>query len=196
MACVVFKEEHMTTQETAPAAASTIDKPTLATTESSLEKGSLEQKLTPGQLTMMSLGGAIGAGLFVGSGAAIAVAGPAVLIAYVIAGLIIIAIMHMLGEMAVREPASGAFSVFAERAMGRIVGTTVGWLYWVQLIIVIAAEALGAAAVMAGWFPALGVGGWVIAFVALFTVLNLLNVKHYGRVEFWFAGLKVVAILA
>lgn len=196
MACVVFKEEHMTTQETAPAAASTIDKPTLATTESSIEKGSLEQNLTPGQLTMMSLGGAIGAGLFVGSGAAVAVAGPAVLIAYAIAGLIIIAIMHMLGEMAVREPASGAFSVFAERAMGRIVGTTVGWLYWVQLIIVIAAEALGAAAVMAGWFPTLGVGGWVIAFVALFTVLNLLNVKHYGRVEFWFAGLKVVAILA
>lgn len=156
----------------------------------------LERRLTPAQLAMMSLGGAIGAGLFVGSGAAIAVAGPAVLIAYVIAGLIIIAVMHMLGEMAVREPSSGAFSVFAERALGPIVGTTVGWLYWAQLIIVIAAEALGAAGVMNGWFPVLGVGGWVIAFVALFTVLNLLNVKHYGRIEFWFAGLKVVAILA
>lgn len=155
----------------------------------------LGRRLTPAQLTMMSLGGAIGAGLFVGSGTAISMAGPAVLVAYAIAGLIIIAVMFMLGEMAVREPASGAFSVFAERAMGRVAGTTVGWLYWLQMIVVVAAEALGAAGVVNGWFPALGVGGWVLVFMAAFTALNLLDVKHYGRAEFWFASLKVAAIV-
>lgn len=155
----------------------------------------LKRRLTPGQLTMMSLGGAIGAGLFVGSGAAVSIAGPAVLVAYAIAGLIIIAVMFMLGEMAVREPTSGAFSVFAERAMGRVAGTTVGWLYWIQMIIVVGAEALGAAGIMNGWFPALGVGGWVLVFMAVFTALNLMDVKHYGRAEFWFASLKVAAIL-
>lgn len=169
--------------------------PTGADAEYGWPTNELKRRLTPGQLTMMSLGGAIGAGLFVGSGKAVSMAGPAVLLAYAIAGAIVIAVMFMLGEMAVREPTSGAFSVFAERAMGRVAGTTVGWLYWFQMIVVVAAEALGAAAVMNGWFPALGVGGWVILFMAVFTGLNLMDVKHYGRAEFWFASLKVAAIL-
>ncbi|CAG7845647.1 GABA permease [Pseudoclavibacter triregionum] len=192
----MFKEEHHVTTRPTAAASSAGAHVDETADEYGWPTNDLKRRLTPGQLTMMSLGGAIGAGLFVGSGAAVSIAGPAVLVAYAIAGAIIICIMYMLGEMAVREPTSGAFSVFAERAMGRVAGSTVGWLYWVQMIIVVAAEAMGAAGVMNGWFPALGVGGWIIVFMAVFTALNLMDVKHYGRAEFWFAMLKVIAIIA
>lgn len=156
----------------------------------------LEKQLTPGQLTMMSLGGAIGAGLFVGSGKAVSIAGPAVVVAYLLTGLIIAGVMFLLGEMAAREPVSGAFSVFAERAFGRTVGAAVGWLYWLQLSVIVAAEAVGAAGVVAKWWPALGVGGWTLVFMIVFTALNLTSVKNYGKAEFWFASLKVFAIIA
>lgn len=156
----------------------------------------LKQSLSVGQLTMMSIGGAIGAGLFVGSGGAVSMAGPAVLIAYLVAGILVILLMFMLGEMAASAPSSGAFAVFAERAMGRVAGTTIGWLYWIQMIIVVAAEATGAAAIVNMWFPALGIGGWVVVFMVVLTAVNLFDVSNYGTVEFWFAALKVLAIAA
>mgnify|MGYP006138212465 CR=1 FL=1 len=90
-----------------------------------------------------------GAGLFIGSGAGIQAAGPAVLISYLVAGTLIILVMWALGEMAAANPNSGAFSVYAEKAMGRTAGATVGWLWWLQLVVVIAAEALGAAGLLA-----------------------------------------------
>ncbi|PPF44796.1 amino acid transporter [Pseudoclavibacter sp. AY1F1] len=155
----------------------------------------LHQSLSPRQLTMMGLGGAIGAGLFIGSGQAIAVAGPAVLISYAVAGFLVILIMFMLAEMAANDPQSGAFSVFAEKAFGATAGATLGWLYWVQLVVVIAAEATGAAAIVAAWTPAVPQGVWAFVFMAGFTLVNLLGVRHYGSFEFWFAILKVAAII-
>ena len=113
-------------------------------TEAQLHTG-----LTQRQISMMGLGGAIGAGLFVGSGQAISIAGPAVLVSYLLAGTVIIVIMAMLAEMVAAHPSSGAFSTFAHKAMGRSAGSTLGWLYWVQLVVVIAAEATGAAAITA-----------------------------------------------
>ena len=101
--------------------------------------------LKPRQLVMMGLGSAIGAGLFLGSGVGIQIAGPAVLLSYLIAGALVIVVMHALGEMAAAKPASGAFSVYAADAMGPTAGATVGWLWWLQVIVVIAAEAVGAA---------------------------------------------------
>ncbi|PJJ43989.1 amino acid/polyamine/organocation transporter (APC superfamily) [Glutamicibacter mysorens] len=156
----------------------------------------LHAGLTQRQISMMGLGGAIGAGLFVGSGQAISIAGPAVLVSYLIAGTVIIVIMAMLAEMVAANPSSGAFSTFAGQAMGRSAGSTLGWLYWVQLVVVIAAEATGAAAITAGWVPAFPQWAWVLSFVVILTGANLLGVRNYGRFEYWFAVIKVAAIIA
>ncbi|WP_336857277.1 amino acid permease [Sinomonas albida] len=152
--------------------------------------------LKPRQLTMMGLGSAIGAGLFIGSGAGIQAAGPAVLLSYLVAGTLIILVMWALGEMAAANPTSGAFSVYTARAFGPVAGSTVGWLWWVQLVVVIAAEALGAAGLLATVFPALPVWLMALVFVAALTAVNLTRVKNFGEFEFWFALLKVAAIVA
>lgn len=146
-------------------------------------------------LTMLGLGGVIGAGLFVGSGAGIAVAGPGIVLSYLIAGALAMLIMRMLGEMSSAMPASGAFSVHAERALGRWAGFSVGWLYWFLLVVVLAVEATGAAQIANGWVPAVPQWGWVLIFMLVFTAANLTAVKSFGEFEFWFATLKVGAIV-
>lgn len=145
---------------------------------------------------MMGLGSAIGAGLFLGSGVGVQAAGPAVLLSYLVAGALVIIVMNALGEMAAAKPTSGAFSVYAADAMGATAGATVGWLWWVQLVIVIAAEAVGAAGLLATVWPAVPVPMAALAFMLFFTAINLLGVKNFGEFEFWFAILKVVAIIA
>ena len=155
----------------------------------------LHAGLTQRQISMMGLGGAIGAGLFVGSGQAISIAGPAVLISYLLAGTVIIVIMAMLAEMVAANPSSGAFSTFAHKAMGRSAGSTLGWLYWIQLVVVVAAEATGAAAIVAEWLPSVPQWGWVLLFVVALTGANLLGVRNYGRFEYWFAVIKVASII-
>jgi len=145
---------------------------------------------------MMGLGSAIGAGLFLGSGVGVQAAGPAVLLSYLVAGALVIIVMNALGEMAAAKPTSGAFSVYAADAMGATAGATVGWLWWVQLVIVIAAEAVGAAGLLATVWPAVQVPMAALAFMLFFTAINLLGVKNFGEFEFWFAILKVVAIIA
>ncbi|MDV8146354.1 amino acid permease [Arthrobacter sp. B10-11] len=156
---------------------------------------SLGHSMKPRQLTMMGLGSAIGAGLFLGSGAGVQAAGPAVLISYLVAGTLIILVMWALGEMAAANPNSGAFSVYAEKAMGRTAGATVGWLWWLQLVVVIAAEALGAAGLLFTVWPVVPVWVMALVFMALFTAINLAGVNNFGEFEFWFAILKVAAIL-
>ncbi|MGO1069003.1 amino acid permease [Lysobacter sp. CA199] len=148
------------------------------------------------QLVMMGLGSAIGAGLFLGSGVGVQTAGPAVLLSYLIAGVLVIIVMRALGEMAVMRPTSGAFSVYAADAMGPTAGATLGWLWWVQLVIVIAAESVGAAGLLATIWPQLPVAAMSLVFMSVFTCVNLLGVKNFGEFEFWFAILKVAAILA
>ncbi|OFI39713.1 amino acid transporter [Arthrobacter sp. SW1] len=155
----------------------------------------LGHAMKPRQLTMMGLGSAIGAGLFLGSGAGVQAAGPAVLISYLVAGTLIILVMWALGEMAAANPNSGAFSVYAEKAMGKTAGSTVGWLWWLQLVVVIAAEALGAAGLLFSVWPVIPV--WVLAlvFMTVFTAINLVGVRSFGEFEFWFAILKIAAIV-
>ncbi len=155
----------------------------------------LERALKPRQLIMMGLGSAIGAGLFLGSGVGIHAAGPAVLLSYLVAGTLVIIMMHAMGEMAAARPASGAFSVYAADAMGATAGATIGWLWWVQLVIVIAAESVGAAGLLATVLPQLSVPLTSLAFMVVFTVINLMGVRNYGEFEFWFAILKVAAII-
>ncbi|MEB8342981.1 amino acid permease [Streptomyces endophyticus] len=147
-------------------------------------------------LTMLGLGGVIGAGLFVGSGAGIAVAGPGIVVSYLIAGTLAMLVMRMLGEMSAAMPASGSFSVHAERALGRWAGFSAGWLYWFMLVVVLAVEATGAAQIANGWVPGVPQWAWVLLFMVVFTVANLTAVKNFGEFEFWFAALKVFAIVA
>ncbi|WP_284984642.1 amino acid permease [Arthrobacter sp. efr-133-TYG-118] len=162
----------------------------------SIPSQDLGHSMKPRQLTMMGLGSAIGAGLFLGSGAGIHAAGPAVLISYLVAGTLIIVVMWALGEMAAANPNSGAFSVYAEKAMGKTAGSTVGWLWWLQLVVVIAAEALGAAGLLFSVWPVIPVWALALVFMVAFTAINLAGVRNFGEFEFWFAILKVAAIVA
>ena len=155
--------------------------------------------LAPGlkqrHVTMLSIAGAIGAGLFIGSGHAIASAGPAAILAYIFSGTLVVLVMRMLGEMAVASPDTGSFSTYAERAMGRSAGFTIGWLYWWFWVLVIPIEAIAAAAILHAWFPSIQTWEFAIAVTGLLTLTNLFSVARYGEFEFWFAMLKVIAVL-
>jgi GABA permease len=155
----------------------------------------LQAGLKPRHITMISIAGVIGAGLFVGSANAIATAGPAVLIAYLLAGTLVVLVMRMLGEMATAHPDTGSFSTYADRALGSWAGFSIGWLYWWFWVIVIPVEATAGALILGDWFP--GVPQWVFALVitGLLVVTNLFSVGNYGEFEFWFALVKVVAIV-
>lgn len=155
----------------------------------------LARGLKTRHLTMMGLGSAIGAGLFLGTGVGIAAAGPAVLIAYVIAGFITVCFMQMLAEMVAARPSSGTFSTYAAQAFGPWAGYTIGWLYWFMMIMIMAVEITGASAIVAAWF---GISPWIPALVAIvaFTVVNFSAVKNFGEFEFWFALIKVAVIVA
>lgn len=145
-------------------------------------------------LTMMGLGSTIGAGLFLGTGVGIKAAGPAVLLAYVVAGSLAVLIMRMLGEIGSVIPASGSFSEYAELGIGRWAGFVQGWIYWLATIAVLGAELTGASAFVSSWF---GVEPWIPAaiFVAFFAVVNLLRVRTFGEFEFWFAFVKVAVLV-
>ncbi|MFI9455418.1 amino acid permease [Amycolatopsis sp. NPDC052450] len=146
-------------------------------------------------VTMLAVSGAIGAGLFVGTGAGIKTAGPGILLSYVVAGLLMVLVMRMLGEMAAAEPSSGSFSVYAEKALGRWAGFTVGWLYWSLLVVVVAAEATAAAGIASGLLPVIPQWTWVLLFMAVLTVVNLFAVRSFGEFEFWFGAIKVTAVV-
>ncbi|MFE6957570.1 amino acid permease [Streptomyces sp. NPDC057696] len=145
-------------------------------------------------LSMIAIGGVIGAGLFVGSGSGIAKAGPAILISYALVGLMVVMVMRMLGEMAAARPSSGSFSAYADQALGRWAGFSIGWLYWFFWVVVLAVEATAGAVILNGWIPAVPQWGWALIVMVVLTATNLASVASYGEFEFWFAGIKVVAI--
>ena len=155
----------------------------------------LARGLKTRHLTMMGLGSAIGAGLFLGTGVGIAAAGPAVILAYIVAGFITVCFMQMLAEMVAARPSSGTFSIYAEQAFGRWAGFAIGWLYWFMMIMIMAVEITGASAIVAHWF---GISPWIpaLAAIAVFTVINFAAVKNFGEFEFWFALIKVLVIVA
>ncbi|MFD8205513.1 amino acid permease [Streptomyces sp. NPDC059695] len=155
----------------------------------------LSHGLKQRHLSMIALGGVIGAGLFVGSGAGIAAAGPSIVIAYAISGILVMLVMRMLGEMSAANPASGSFSVHAERAFGSWAGFTSGWAFWFLLCVAVGLEGIGAAKIMTGWFPGSPEWAWVALFMVVFCATNLAAVKNFGEFEFWFAALKVGAIV-
>jgi GABA permease len=152
-------------------------------------------------MTMIGLGGVIGAGLFVGSGVVIREAGPAALVSFVITGLLVVLVMRMLGEMAVAVPAVGSFYEYARLAfsdrprLGELAGFLTGWMYWYFWVIVVALEAVAGAGLVRFWLP--NEPAWLIslALLLLLTVTNLVSVKSFGEFEFWFASIKVAAIV-
>ena len=155
---------------------------------------SLSHGLKQRHLSMIALGGVIGAGLFVGSGAGIAAAGPSIVLAYTLSGLLVMLVMRMLGEMSAAYPSSGSFSAHAERAIGPWAGFTAGWSFWVLLCTAVGLEGIGAAKIVTGWLPETPEWAWVALFMLVFCATNLAAVKNFGEFEFWFAALKVGAI--
>ncbi|MEU7582480.1 amino acid permease [Streptomyces sp. NPDC041068] len=145
-------------------------------------------------LSMIAIGGVIGAGLFVGSSSGIAAAGPAILVSYALVGAMVVLVMRMLGEMAAARPTSGSFSTYADQALGRWAGFSIGWLYWFFWVVVLAVEATAGAVILNGWIPAVPQWGWALIVMVVLTATNLVSVGSYGEFEFWFAGIKVVAI--
>ena len=155
----------------------------------------LQKGLSERQLRMIAIGGVIGAGLFVGSGVVIGSTGPGSFITYALCGFLVIMVMRMLAEMAVANPSTGSFADYARTALGGWAGFSVAWLYWYFWVIIVGFEAVAGAKVMQFWFP--GVPLWVFSLIlmSLMTLTNLFSVSSFGEFEFWFAGIKVAAII-
>lgn len=157
--------------------------------------GQLSASLKTRHLTMMSIAGVIGAALFVGSGKIIYNTGPAVILAYMAGGIVVMLIMRMLGEMASSSPDTGSFSTYADIAIGRWAGFTIGWLYWWFWALLMAWEAYVAGIILNTWFPDISVNVFTLIATLLLITVNFMNVRNYGEFEFWFALIKVVAII-
>jgi GABA permease len=151
-------------------------------------------------MTMIALGGVIGAGLFVGSGVVIKAAGPAAVLSFLITGLLVVLVMRMLGEMAVALPAVGSFYEYARLAfsdrprLGELAGFLTGWMYWYFWVIVVALEAVAAAGLIRFWLPDQPAWLMSLGVMSLLTLTNLISVRSFGEFEFWFASIKVAAI--
>ena len=155
----------------------------------------LHRGLQERHIRLMALGSAIGVGLFLGSASAIKLAGPAILLSYLLGGLAIFIIMRALGEMAVQNPVAGSFSRYAQDYLGPLPGYLTGWNYWFMWLMTCIAEITAVGVYMGVWFP--DVPQWIWALAALVTMgaVNLAAVKAYGEFEFWFAMIKVVTIV-
>ncbi len=155
----------------------------------------LRRSLQRRHMQMIALGGVIGAGLFVGSGVVISSAGPAAVISFALTGTLVVLVMRMLGEMAVAHPAVGGFYEYNRLALGELAGFLTGWMYWYFWVIVVAMEAVAGARILGAWWPEVAPWEFTLALMTIFTIVNLLSVRSYGEAEFWFASIKVAAIV-
>jgi len=167
-----------------------VDEASIAGREAGLVKG-----LSRGQVVMMGLGGSIGTGLFMGSGIAIGYAGPAVMISYAIAAFAAMTIIFSLSEMAVMHPAAGSFGVYAETYLNPWAGFVVRYTYWMTEVVAVGGEAVAAGLYMTYWFPGVPVWIWSLGFAAALVWLNTQPVRNFGTFEYWFAMIKVTAIV-
>ncbi|MFF6951763.1 amino acid permease [Streptomyces iakyrus] len=163
-------------------------------TENVPEEG-YERGLGSRQVQMIAIGGAIGVGLFMGAGANIAKAGPSIILMYALAGVVIFFIMRALGELLLYRPVSGSFAEYAREFLGPFFGFVTGWTYWLMWVVTGMAELTAAAIYIHFWFPE--IPQWVSALVFLVVLfgVNLISVKIFGEVEFWFSMIKVTAII-
>ncbi|KVL20392.1 amino acid permease [Burkholderia cepacia] len=167
----------------------------------SMNQSDLKCGLKQRHMTMIALGGVIGAGLFVGSGVVIQQTGPAAILSFLITGGLVVLVMRMLGEMACAMPAVGSFYEYARlafgnwRGPGKMAGFLTGWMYWYFWVIVVALEAVAGAKLIQFWLP--DTPAWIIslALLVVLTLTNLISVGSYGEFEFWFSSIKVGAII-
>ncbi|MBY0148868.1 amino acid permease [Neobacillus niacini] len=155
----------------------------------------LQRGLEERHITLMSLGAAIGVGLFLGSATAIKLAGPGIILGYAFAGMIMFFIMRALGEMAIQKPVAGSFSQYARDYLGALPGFLTGWNYWFLWVVTCMAEITAAGIYMEYWFPEVPRWIWALAALVIMASVNFLNVKAYGELEFWFALIKIVTII-
>ena len=162
---------------------------------SSETQSHLARGLKNRHIQMIALGGAIGTGLFYGSAASIKLVGPGIIVSYIIGGFVMYLIMRMLGEMSTEEPVAGAFSHFAYKYWGEFAGFLAGWNYWFLYILVSMAELTVVGIYVAYWFP--DFPHWLTSLIVLVSItgINLINVRLYGEAEFWFAIIKVLAVI-
>jgi amino acid transporter, AAT family len=163
---------------------------TISERESGLHRG-----LSKTQIVMIGLGGAIGTGLFLGSGLAIGYAGPAVILSYVLAGFVALVMVFSLSEMAVVHPTAGSFGTYAETYLSPWAGFVVRYTYWLAQVIAIGGEAVAAGLYMGFWFPEVPVWAWALGFCVMLLYFNSRSVNNFGTVESWFALVKVAAII-
>jgi L-asparagine transporter-like permease len=158
------------------------------------ERG-LRHTLSARRMSMIAIGGAIGTGLFLGSGFAISLAGPAVLLSYLMGALIALLLMGCLAEMTVTHPTTGSFGAYAEYYIGPLAGFLVRYAYWTGNVLAIGTEVTAIALYMRFWFPAYPGWPWIVAFAALLMLANARSVNVFGAIEYWFATVKVTAIV-
>src|SRR5579863_2663313 len=156
----------------------------------------LRRALNARRMTMIAIGGAIGTGLFLGSGLAITLAGPGVLVSYAIGALLALLLMGCLAEMTVAHPTTGSFGAYAEYYVGPLAGFLVRYAYWTCIVLAVGTEVTAVALYMRFWFP--GVPGWIwiLAFSASLITVNAFRVSTFGTVEYWFSLIKISAIVA
>ncbi|ARJ40893.1 proline-specific permease ProY [Pantoea alhagi] len=159
------------------------------------ETNKLKRGLSTRHIRFMALGSAIGTGLFYGSADAIKMAGPSVLLAYVIGGVVAYIIMRALGEMSVNNPQSSSFSRYAQDYLGPMAGYITGWTYCFEILIVAIADVTAFGIYMGVWFPDVPHWIWVLSVVLVIGAVNLMSVKVFGEVEFWFSFFKVATII-
>ena len=155
----------------------------------------LHRSLSKAQIVMIGLGGAIGTGLFMGSGLAIGYAGPAVILSYALAGFVAVVMVFSLSEMAVVHPTAGSFGVYAEMYLNRWAGFVVRYTYWIAQVIAIGGESVAAGLYMQYWFPGVPVWAWALGFCTVLIYLNSRSVGNFGTVESWLAVIKVATIV-
>jgi L-asparagine transporter-like permease len=158
------------------------------------ERG-LQHTLSARRMTMIAIGGAIGTGLFLGSGFAISLAGPGVLLSYAIGALIALLLMGCLAEMTVAHPTSGSFGAYAEHYLSPLAGFLVRYAYWAGNVLAVGTEVTAIALYMHLWFPASPGWPWIVGFSALLILVNARSVTVFGAVEYWFSSIKVTAIV-
>ena len=161
-----------------------------------LETG-LRRSMGPRHLIMIAMGGVIGSGLFLSSGYTISQAGPlGAVIAYLVGAFVVYLVMACLGELAIADPVSGAFHIYASRSIGPATGFTTAWLYWLCWAVAIGSEFTASGLLMQRWFPGVEVWVWCLVFAAMLFGFNALSSKFFGESEFWFSIIKVGAIIA
>ncbi|KAF7188789.1 Dicarboxylic amino acid permease [Pseudocercospora fuligena] len=159
---------------------------------------SLHRGLSARQVSMIAIGGAIGTGLIIGTGSALANTGPAsILISYTIVGMLVYVVMAALGEMATWLPAAGGFAVYATRFVDPALGFSLGYTYWFKYIITTPNQLTAAALVIQYWLPAdqVNPGVWIAVFLVVIITINVLGIKYFGELEFWLSSIKVLVII-